>query len=341
MCVTTAWGQGSVVATLSHDGEVSAYYGAGALASAHEAAVNGDVITLSSGQFDAVDITKAVTFRGAGMETDSESQTYPSVINGDFSINIPEDTSERLTMEGVYGNDKTITVKGTLKNAMFNKCRFYIFTDGSQSPSSAVTPTMQNITFLHCKFAHGLNIAQWQGQKNNSISFVNCVMREAAIGSATSGNSFEFTNCVVQIYVRASGLGIHSRCATYRNSIITANSTNIAMDESNHIYRSLGISNYNIFSKLPSSSNSWYSTSDITQVFKTYANTYSDGEDFALTDEAKATYLGDDGSEVGIHGGNLPFSSTLASPKITKFDVAPKSTTDGKLSVDITVKAGE
>lgn len=67
----------------------------------------------------------------------------------------------------------------------------------------------------------------------------------------------------------------------------------------------------------------------------------SDNETFELTETAKATYLGTDGTQVGIYGGMLPFDTTPSNPRITKCNVAAKSTADGKLSVDIEVKAAE
>ena len=60
-----------------------------------------------------------------------------------------------------------------------------------------------------------------------------------------------------------------------------------------------------------------------------------------LTDDAKATYLGSDGTPVGMYGGPLPFSLTPTYPQITKMNVASKTTADGKLSVDIEVSAAQ
>ena len=48
-----------------------------------------------------------------------------------------------------------------------------------------------------------------------------------------------------------------------------------------------------------------------------------------------------DGGEIGIYGGSLPYSAVPTNPQITKFNVASKTTADGKLSVDIEVKSGE
>ena len=51
--------------------------------------------------------------------------------------------------------------------------------------------------------------------------------------------------------------------------------------------------------------------------------------------------LGIDEKEMGIYGGNLPWDVYIPSPRITKCNVAAKTTADGKLSVDIEVKAAE
>ncbi|MBR4897373.1 MAG: hypothetical protein IKZ48_01105 [Prevotella sp.] len=60
-----------------------------------------------------------------------------------------------------------------------------------------------------------------------------------------------------------------------------------------------------------------------------------------LIDEAKQKYVGNDGTEIGQYGGNLPWDIRILSPQITKCNVAAKTTADGKLSVDIEVKAAE
>ena len=85
---------------------------------------------------------------------------------------------------------------------------------------------------------------------------------------------------------------------------------------------------------------------DITSLYKTYKETgrnsfISDVYNFELTETAVATYLGNDGTQVGIYGGNLPYDENPTIPQITKCNVASKSTADGKLSVDIEVKAAE
>jgi len=85
-----------------------------------------------------------------------------------------------------------------------------------------------------------------------------------------------------------------------------------------------------------------YVVEDVTTLFNNYdaeATWYT--RDLTLTDEAKATYLGSDGTEVGIYGGSLPFSPWLDRPVIKRLTVAPKSSKNGKLSVDIEVSETE
>ena len=121
VCATMSYAQGSLLATLNHEGTISTFYGAQAWKNAHDAAANGDVITLSSGTFVAVNITKAITVRGAGMGIDSTAVSEPTIITGDFTVNIAEPDSNRLTLEGIYSNH-TITYNNVV-NPLFLKCR--------------------------------------------------------------------------------------------------------------------------------------------------------------------------------------------------------------------------
>lgn len=107
-------------------------------------------------------------------------------------------------------------------------------------------------------------------------------------------------------------------------------------------YNCVGLGSTNIFKNVTNATNKI--VSDFASIFKTYTGAkldLLDSENFQLTDAAKTQYLGTDGTEVGIYGGNLPFDPTPSNPQITKCNVAAKSTADGKLSVDIEVNAAE
>lgn len=56
---------------------------------------------------------------------------------------------------------------------------------------------------------------------------------------------------------------------------------------------------------------------------------------FTLTDEAAAKYLGTDGKQIGLYGGEVPYSEKPYVPVITKFEVPSTVDADGKLSVTV------
>lgn len=337
VAATATYAQSSMLATLSHEGNISTFYGSTALRDAYNASTHGDIITLSSGSFTPVNIEKALTIRGAGMQVDTVAKTYPTIIAGDFSINIPDSIEQRLTMEGLY-NNFTITVKGTLKNASFLKDRFYaIDVTGSTR--------IKNLTLIHSRITGFFNLPS-----ESSASCVNCYVNNAYCLSNTSSN-YEFTNCVIRNTGAYASNGNGSSASHYLSEISSSSFTNCIiyassgtsgeiLSSSNSAFYCIGKSNYSMFGNIPNSTNTKVS-GGLSTIFKTFNGTYNDNETFELTEDAKTKYKGGDGTEVGIYGGSLPFDPTPTNPQITKCNVASKSTADGKLSVDIEVSAAE
>lgn len=321
-----SYSQSSLIATLSHNGEVSAFYGASALQEAHAAAQHGDIITLSGGMFTATDIEKALTIRGAGMYVDSVAQILPTVISGNFYIEVPDSIEQHLTMEGIY-SDYTITVKGTLADASFQKCRLKTF--GYYNVTST---KIENLTFIHCKIEAGLKLPT-----TAFVSCVNCYINDP-VNSASSSN-IEFLNCIVR--------------KNYADSFSHSSFTNCIIISTYNYFSSsctalycLGISmnGYDMFSNSQGVIiESKMFTGELNELFKTYTGTYDvdNNETFELTDLSKGLYVGNDLKQVGMYGGNYPFNPTPTNPRIVKCIVAPESTSDGKLSVDIEVSSAE
>ena len=341
MSASTMFAQGTILAVLRHGDQLSTFYGVDALKSAMNAADHGDVITLSSGTFEGADITKAVTIRGAGFETDTIAKTNPTILVNSFNINVPDTISQRLMVEGIYSN-YTISVYNTLNNASFQKCRFYSFGTRT-SNSSSTNGKMKNVTFMHCKFVDVF----YEENSLNSVLFVNCFVTSPYTNSDSS-NTFEFNNCIVRWITNIYGSDYGTYTPNYTNRsvfknciLIYRNSTALLL--TNYVYNCLAIIGSNDFLSrhVGRAGESFTTATDYAGVFKSYKGTYNDAMSFELTDEAKTKYVGVDGTELGIYGGSLPFSSKVLSPQITKCDVAQKTTADGKLSVDIEVKGVE
>lgn len=329
--IAQASAQSSVMATLHHDGDIKTFYGTSALRQAHQEAAHGDVITLSSGTFVSTDITKAITLRGAGMGLDSISGTEPTMLTGDFEITIANDSTlkdnDALTMEGIYHYDK-ITLGAALHNPQFIKCYLYSVNDGN-------ILSIHKGTFIHC-FLGKLDIYY------GSASLFNCYVSYPKMDGSPA--SYEFQNCVIY-----SGTLHALERSTFRNCFIYGSgvSGNNVINSTSTAFNCVGRDKNNtptMFANIPNTTNK--QVSSVSEVFKTWTgatlgSTSLRTEKLELKDDAKTKYLGNDGTEIGIYGGSIPFVASPSNPQITKLNVASKSTADGKLSVDIEVKAAE
>lgn len=328
--------QSNLVATLIHEGTVKAYYSGSAFVQAYNAAANGDTIMLSSGTFQAVNISKSLTIVGSGMHTDSLKNIFPTKLAGDFGIGVGDQGPlSNVKMEGIYHNGTISMGIGwyeTLQNCSFHKCRFRVVSDLLMG--TAYSPTHRNTVFSNCIITYD---ATFCSQRQSNISFINSVVHNADVAGGTTP-SMEFVNCVyIHNWKDSNNILEEVGNSNFTNCLIITD-----RDKGNlPIYANANrcVSNYNCFGNITDNTNAV--VSGYTDLFKTYTGTYSDWETFELTDTAKTKYLGIDGTEVGIYGGYYPFSPETTMPKISKFNVAKKSTADGKLSVDIEVVAGE
>ncbi len=321
VAATATFAQSSLVATLSHNSTITTFYGASALKDAYDKAENGDVITLSSGTFNAVGIVKSLTIRGAGMGVDNKTQADPTIIRGNFTIG--QTYIESVTIEGVYSND-AIFIR-SVSNATFLKSRFNEIKRYSDSEGG------ENLTFIHCRIAGLLSIA-----KNTSVTCVNSIVKYPE-NMAYGTSNVEFNNCVAYRGKFPNDLFR----ATFKNSIFLL-TTAVEMDKSNLFNNTLGVytdGDADIFANATNKSNT--QVKGFSEVFKTFTDDFSDDETFELTDAAATNYLGNDKTQVGIYGGNMPYDGTPTNPQIVKCDVAAKTTADGKLSIDIEVESAQ
>lgn len=317
------------VAVLTHDGTSKTYQGYTALQDAYAASASGDLITLSSGTFASIaTIEKALTIRGAGMEYDSIYHTQATILQGDFTLALPETETGRFQLEGIY-HDNTLYYKYNLQNPQFVKCRFAGITDTNyEKLGTTYTSTMKNANFFHCKIVSYIDCSD-----NSSISAVNCYIRRPYTETDNT-SSFYLENCLVfNNYISSWSL----KSSTLINCIIveTANNSYFGYNNNTTFISCLLPGRY----KPETSKNSYQNYDKIQVVFDTYTGTYTDAEDFTMRDEMKVLYCDENGSELGMYGGSFPYSPRVAGPHLSLFNVAPHSTSDGKLRVRLQVES--
>lgn len=306
VCSVSAFAQNTLVATLTHGDEVSMFYGTNALQQACSAATHGDVINLSGGKFQSTKITKAVAVRGTGIH-----DANPTYIVNAFDVEIPANVTEKLSFEGCRITS-TMTIKGTLSNAYFLKnslAGVSVFSSNGK---------MDNGMFVNCD-VYGMSL---YGQSTAQI--INSYVEQFS----NSGKLASFVNCVIN----TNGYAHLYKCCQFVNCIMYGMSGGYFPSTCSAM-NCVDVSGYkNALNNISLKENCSYAGMDIFQG----SNVWKD-----LTDEAKAKYLGIDGTPVGKFGGMIPYNMTPSYPQITKMNVAAKTTADGKLSVEIGVSAAQ
>lgn len=317
------------MATLNHNDSISMFYGSNAFVDAHNAAVAGDIVTLSSGTFKSCDITKAITIRGAGFYYDSIAMTHPTIIIGNLNLLSPNDSIQNLVMEGI--NVKNTMYYYNVGNAKFNRC--YID------------------SWMYIKYNNGY-------AKCYDTEFVNCIIKEIKENPSVP-SSYSFVNSVLyHSYMDNDNVTLlnsilimqHSHCNTIAYNSIIVNNWLASLQREAIAYNCILIKN-GFSSVWENPNNSTNKTvENLSDVFETLRNTdrahnatneFSIDERYILKEEIATSFLGNDGTEVGIHGGMLPFDTRPYYMVVKKCIVAKKSTIDGKLSVDIEVMVEE
>jgi len=317
------------LAVLNHNNEITTYYGADAFIEAHSAAVNGDVITLSSGVFNATNISKAVTIRGAGAWADTTGGA--TMLRNNFIINIAQD-SNYFTMEGIYAYNNVYCQQ--IYNPQFIKCHFQWIglLSGYYDRS-----TLSNASFVNCILMYWYpRNQQAYNTYANGTQFINSVIMESNCYNCYTTND-TYVNCVVRQHPENAPSRMFQNCVLYYDYSGTTAPANNSSTSYNCLYVQLNADSTKtdeLFA--PMTGHVLWNKRGMNTVFKTF-NGSTEGANFELLDSVATNCLGADGTQIGIYGGAMPFDPHVTSPLIKRINVANRSTSDGKLEVDIEV----
>lgn len=303
----------SQMATLTHGTTTTSYYGETAFSQAYNSAVNGDVITLTGGNFAAITIEKAITVRGNGVKNDANNGTLKTVIEG-LTINYPSNANNIIKIESVEisnlsiaGNsekDHILILKSVIGAVSFGKC---------------------TANFLQSYIGY-LN---YIGNGNSCNIYVsNCLTGSLHSQYGSKASVFEMEHCNIR-----GEIGIDN--VAYKNSIILCTNGSYLIRGNSTCSYCVGAyiydSNKNIFDVLSDYSTCTNVGDCLTTIFED-GSSYGATCDYRLSETAASTYLGDDGTQVGAYGGDTPFDLTPTNPRIKKFSV---STTNNNNTLNV------
>lgn len=333
LCIST-WGFAQTtdvpMATLQHGDKVSVYYNNNAFIQAYEAAADsGDVITLSAGIFSTpANIQKSLSIIGNGFVTNEEKGIYPTVLTGGETTISPRDITNEdgetikeavsingMRLEGLDINIEKVYFRGerTAKDVQFIKCKL-------SSRTTYLYSNTINFTFRQCAITGFLDGGACLQQ---NLFIVNSYVHYLAWGAyARTDNT---------IFIDHSIIGYPYYClATYTNCIL-GEAPIAGCNVNNSIFINCTGDSY-------TGTGSWYT--------QAYAGIFEEEMTSLEWDGTKTyklkypeTYVGTDGTQVGLYGGHYPFNPTPTTPQITECQIDDATATDGKLKVNITVEA--
>ena len=329
--------QTTLVATLTHAGVTTEYYGEKAFVEAVAASVDGDLITLSEGLFTGTTINKSLNIRGNGVgstvitsnvtldkSADEDEANHWLNIEG-ITFNADIKIKEPSSSEGLYVVKDLCMKKCDIKNFGFES--YYYNGDYYYS-------TLKNCSFINCRITNEIalyNVCE--------VSFINSIVK----GYKYVSDKFEtnpkvnMLNCVIITNTAPDGV-------TYLNAknsvlLISVNNYRAYSFSPTVSFQNCVISGYIDSPSLVDSfflnaiqhdKTIWMPMADVFTTLTEYKN-YDATNDYQLKEITREEV---DGTLLGIYNGEVPYTSTVTYPHFTTFNVAEKAV-DGKLSVEV------
>ncbi len=302
------------------------FKGVNALNTAYTAAQNGDTLYLSGGSFTPPSaFDKQLLIFGAGHYVDSTMATSKSFILGNVVLS---GNADNIMIQGVDINgDLNFSVNQAVNNVIVRFCRMNNFSVTGSSNSS------QNISII-----------------NNVISGI--IYLENGINALVANNIFGYFAASTNGHLVQNNIILTSTCwwgdcnfgsgdnNTFNNNIIVHSSTK--WGGNGNVFQN------NVFvNATPSYGTTYTALNNYVNIPQAdiFINQTGNGFNYAHNYHLKnpITYLGTDGTEVGIYGGTFPYKEGAVphNPHIQLKSIAPTTDTNGDLQIQIQVEAQE
>ena len=327
--------QTTIVATLTHAGVTTEYYGENAFVDAVKASVDGDLITLSEGLFKGTTINKSLNIRGNGVGS--------TQITSDVILDKSADENEEnhwLNIEGITFN-ADIRIKGpgsrepyVVKDLCMKKCDIKNFGFEEYYSNGYYYSTLKNCSFINCHITNDIKI-----RNVCEVSFINSIVRgySCSAGEQELNPKVNMLNCVIITNRAPDGV-------TYLNAknsvlLISVNNYRAYSFSPTVSFQNCVISGYIdspdavksfFLNGIPHDKTIWMPMEEVFATLTEY-RLYDATNDYQLK---KITSEEVDGNLLGIYNGEVPYTSTVTYPHFTTFNVAEKAV-DGKLSVEV------
>ena len=298
------------VATLQHNETITqVFYGPDAFISAHNAAVNGDIITLSSGTFNNCTILeKAITINGAGCVYDTLTQVMPTIIPGTLNL-----YCNNISFEGIWFSGE---IQINNNSICFKKCNINTLKNLGDYGRNGIQIMNCIINWCYSNNFVGTTIinsfVRYMGYSHSNAYLPNSIYNSVIIFNV----NLPITNIMAynSIILTLSGHTV-SNCAFYNCIEIKGGDTSYLF-EGQIAQNVMEVDNWE-------------------DVFEHFHGEVTFDNVYQLKEEIATSFLGNDGTEVGIYGGMMPYRTRPNYMIVKNCNVAGRTTEDNKLSVEI------
>ncbi|MDI6832295.1 MAG: hypothetical protein QMD02_00415 [Bacteroidales bacterium] len=309
---------------------VQIFNGSNAFINAHNAASSGDTIYLSGGTFTPpASFDKQLMIFGAGHYVDSTLATGKTFINGNVTLN---ENADLFYLEGVeITGNFTISNNHSVNNVIIKRCKI----NGTFNALGDLSNPTSNLSLIGNVLMNRLNLENIQNSllSNNIIS-----------NTFQGSNGNMISNNIIMGFIWGSSMDylFFGSNNTLTNNIILWEGYNANVNGSGNIF------NNNLYVEpTPDYGATATSIGNYTGILQTTifvnqtGNTFDYAHDYHL--QAPTTYLGTDGTEVGIYGGTFPYKEGAVphNPHIQLKNIAPTTNANGDLQIQIQVGAQE
>ncbi|MCU4163026.1 hypothetical protein [Carboxylicivirga caseinilyticus] len=311
---------------LQSNGTSTAFDGETPFIDAYDSAIDGDTIYLPGTRVTPPPaIDKQLTIYGTGHYPSTTNATNSSIIYGTVYIS---ENADNIKLEGIEITGSLIFMNNQkIDNAIISRCKLY-----QVSYQGDLTTPCENNTIKQCVITSSVSL-------NNAN---NCILTNNIIASSIgNGNQIAILNNVILHTSTSSTYGTITNVdnSTIANNIFRrANNVIQSSCESstfaNNVFKSTALAGVNTFLNN-------YENVDFASLFVSQNDegVFNYEQDYHLNNTE--TYLGNDGTQVGIYGGLFPYKDYAipTNPHISSQSVAPSTDENGMLNISITVNA--
>jgi len=313
---------------LHHSGTTTIYSGSNPLIDAYTAAIANDTIYLPGGTFaPPTNFDKKLAIFGAGHYQSATLATGKTFINGTVVL---KENADNFYLEGVEVNgDFTFSNNEAINQVVVKRCKI----NGSLNVVGNLSFPSTNFGLFGSVIIGNIDLANAQ-----TVLISNTIIQGRVFNSI--GNALN-NNIMLDEYVRyGNEAPINGDNNEVNNNIFRkTNYSNLIVGNGNVAKNNLCALATPSFGTLPTVSGNYFGIVETAFFINHTGASFNNSSDYHL--QNTTSYIGIDGTQVGIYGGLFPYKEEAipSNPHIESKTIAPQTNASGELNIQVLVKA--